>query len=108
MTYDNSNPDWAFETRQVHAGQPVDSDTGARNLPIYQTTSYVFANAQQAADRSALAAPGPIYTRITNPPVSAVEERIASREGGVAATMFPSGQAAVPATIQGISHSGGH
>ncbi|HBD22783.1 MAG TPA: hypothetical protein DC059_09900, partial [Dietzia sp.] len=43
MTYDNSNTDWAFETRQIHAGQPVDSDTGARNLPIYQTTSYVFA-----------------------------------------------------------------
>ena len=108
MTYDNSNPDWAFETRQVHAGQPVDSDTGARNLPIYQTTSYVFANAQQAADRFALTDPGPIYTRITNPTVSAVEERIASLEGGVAATMFASGQAAETATIQAITQSGGH
>ena len=76
MTYDNSNPDWAFETRQIHAGQPVDSDTGARNLPIYQTTSYVFADAEQAANRFALSEMGPIYTRITNPTVAAVEEQI--------------------------------
>ena len=108
MTYDNSNPDWAFETRQIHAGQPVDSDTGARNLPIYQTTSYVFADAEQAANRFSFTDLGPIYTRITNPTVSAVEERIASLEGGVAATMFASGQAAETATIQAITQSGGH
>jgi len=75
MTYDNSNADWAFETRQIHAGQPIDSDTGARNLPIYQTTSFVFADAEQAAARFALAEMGPIYTRITNPTVAAVEDR---------------------------------
>ena len=108
MTYDNSNPDWAFETRQVHAGQPVDSDTGARNLPIYQTTSFVFADAEQAANRFALSEMGPIYTRITNPTVAAVEERIASLEGGVAATMFASGQAAETAAIQSILQAGGH
>ncbi len=108
MTYDNSNPDWSFDTRQIHAGQPVDSDTGARNLPIYQTTSYVFADAKQAADRFALAEAGPIYTRITNPTVSAVEDRIASLEGGVAGLLFASGQAAETATIQAIAQSGGH
>lgn len=108
MTYDNSNPDWAFETRQIHAGQPVDSDTGARNLPIYQTTSYVFADAKQAADRFALAEMGPIYTRITNPTVAAVEDRIASLEGGVAGLLFASGQAAETAAIQAIAQSGGH
>ena len=108
MTYDNGNPDWAFETRQVHAGQPVDSDTGARNLPIYQTTSFVFADAEQAANRFALSEMGPIYTRITNPTVAAVEERIASLEGGVAATMFASGQAAETAAIQSIVQAGGH
>ncbi|NLD85412.1 MAG: aminotransferase class V-fold PLP-dependent enzyme [Actinomycetales bacterium] len=108
MTYDNSNPDWAFETRQIHAGQPIDTDTGARNLPIYQTTSFVFADAEQAANRFALSEMGPIYTRITNPTVGAVEERIASLEGGVAATMFASGQAAETAAIQSIVQAGGH
>lgn len=108
MTYDNSNPDWSFETRQIHAGQPVDAETGARNLPIYQTTSYVFADAKQAADRFALAEMGPIYTRITNPTVAAVEDRIASLEGGVAALLFASGQAAETATIQAIAQNGGH
>lgn len=108
MTYDNTNPDWSFETRQIHAGQPVDGETGARNLPIYQTTSYVFADAKQAADRFALAEMGPIYTRITNPTVAAVEDRIASLEGGVAALLFASGQAAETATIQAIAQNGGH
>ena len=108
MTYDNSNPDWSFDTRQIHAGQPVDSDTGARALPLYQTTSYVFADSQQAANRFALAEAGPIYTRITNPTVAAVEERIASLEGGVAAVLFASGQAAETAAIQAIAQAGDH
>ena len=108
MTYDNSNPDWSFETRQIHAGQPVDSDTGSRALPLYQTTSYVFADAKQAADRFSLAEPGPIYTRITNPTVAAIEDRIASLEGGVAALLFASGQAAETAAIQTIAQAGDH
>lgn len=108
MTYDNSNPDWGFDTRQIHAGQPVDSDTGSRALPIYQTTSYVFDSAEHAAARFALTDPGPIYTRITNPTVAAVEDRLASLEGGVAATMFASGQAAETAAIQAIAQAGDH
>lgn len=108
MPYDNSNTSWEFETRQIHAGQPVDTDTGARALPIYQTTSFVFKDAAQAAARFALSEPGPIYTRITNPTVAAVEDRIASLEGGVAALLFASGQAAETAAIQTITQSGGH
>lgn len=108
MPYDNSNTSWDFETRQIHAGQPVDSDTGARALPIYQTTSFVFKDAAQAAARFALTELGPIYTRITNPTVAAVEDRIASLEGGVAALLFASGQAAETAAIQTITQAGGH
>src|SRR4051812_135876 len=58
---------WSFETRQIHAGQVPDSATGARSLPIYQTTSFVFPSADSAADRFALAELAPIYTRIGNP-----------------------------------------
>ena len=72
---------WNFETRQIHAGQTPDSETGARALPIYQTTSFVFKDTKEAADRFALADLGPIYTRITNPTQAVVEDRIASLEG---------------------------
>ena len=65
-----------FETKQVHAGQVVD-ETGARAVPIYQTTSYVFKDAAQAAGRFALTDPGNIYTRLTNPTTSVVEQRVA-------------------------------
>src|SRR5699024_7994355 len=82
-------------------------DTGARNLPIYQTTTYEFANAQQATDRFALTDPGPTYTRNTNPTGSAVEERIAPLEDDVASTMFASGPASETATIQAFTRSGG-
>ncbi len=58
---------WKFETRQIHAGQAPDAATGARALPIYQTTSFVFENAEQAANRFALTELGPIYTRLNNP-----------------------------------------
>ena len=70
--------DWSFETRAVHAGQAPDSDAGARALPIYQTTSFVFPDAQTAADRFALSDLGPIYTRIGNPilAVALVEHRL--------------------------------
>lgn len=108
MTYDNSNPNWAFETRQIHAGKTLDSDTGSRALPLHQTTSYVFADAAQAAARFALQEMGPIYTRITNPTVAAVEDRIASLEGGVAALLLASGQAAETTAIQAITQAGGH
>lgn len=100
--------DWAFETRQIHAGQTPDSDTGARALPIYQTTSYVFGDTEVAAARFNLQDLGPIYTRIGNPTQGAVEERIASLEGGVGALLLSSGQAATTFAILNVAGSGDH
>lgn len=98
----------SFETRQVHAGQVVDSETGARALPIYQTTSFVFPNAKTAADRFALAELGPIYSRLGNPTLEAVEDRIASLEGGVGGVFVASGQAAEFYAIINIVEAGSH
>ncbi|GAA4867771.1 bifunctional o-acetylhomoserine/o-acetylserine sulfhydrylase [Serinicoccus chungangensis] len=97
-----------FTTRQIHAGQTPDSQTGARALPIYQTTSYVFDDADQAADRFALAELGPIYTRITNPTTEAVENRIADLEGGVGALLVASGSSAVTLAILNVAGAGDH
>ena len=106
--YDNSNAaDWKFQTRQIHAGQPID-ETGARNLPIHHTSSYVFNDAEHAKQRFALEDPGPIYSRLGNPTAEAVENRLASLEGGVAAVLFASGQAAVTASFVNLSENGGH
>src|SRR4029453_16659102 len=85
---------WVFETQQIHAGQEPDSATGARSLPIYQTTSFVFPSAESAANRFALAELAPIYTRIGNPPGEAGEQGVESLEGGLAALLLSSGQAA--------------
>lgn len=104
----SNEANWSFETKQVHAGQVVDSDTGARALPIYQTTSFVFKDAEQAANRFALAELGPIYTRITNPTQEAVENRIAALEGGVGALLLASGQAAETLAILNIAEAGDH
>ncbi|WP_062379524.1 bifunctional o-acetylhomoserine/o-acetylserine sulfhydrylase [Demequina pelophila] len=103
-----TNPDWAFETKQIHAGQTPDSATGARALPIYQTTAYVFDDTTQAANRFALAELGPIYTRIGNPTQQAVEDRIAALEGGVGALLLASGSAANVIAIQNIAEAGDH
>ncbi len=99
---------WSFETRQIHAGQTPDPATGARALPIYQTTSYVFDSAQQAADRFALADLGPIYTRIGNPTQEVVENRIAALEGGVGALLVASGQAAETFAVLNLAEAGDH
>ncbi|WP_125609831.1 bifunctional o-acetylhomoserine/o-acetylserine sulfhydrylase [Specibacter cremeus] len=99
---------WSFETRQIHAGQTPDPATGARSLPIYQTTSFVFPSAESAANRFALAELEPIYTRIGNPTQEAVEQRIASLEGGVAALLLSSGQAATTFAILNIAEAGDH
>ncbi|MCF8603829.1 bifunctional o-acetylhomoserine/o-acetylserine sulfhydrylase [Gordonia sp. HY442] len=99
---------WSFETTQVHAGQVVDETTNARALPIYQTTSYVFNNTDHAANLFSLAEPGNIYTRIMNPTQDAVEQRLAALEGGVAALLVSSGQAATTYAIQNIVEVGGH
>ncbi|RRQ14689.1 O-acetylhomoserine/O-acetylserine sulfhydrylase [Corynebacterium bovis] len=107
-SYDNSAADtWAFDTRQIHAGQPVD-ETGARNLPIHNTSSYVFDSAEHARQRFALEDPGPIYSRLTNPTVEAVENRLTSLEGGVHTVLFASGQAAETAAILTLARAGSH
>ena len=100
--------DWAFETRQIHAGQSADSATGARALPIYQTTSYVFKDAEHAANLFALKEFGNIYTRIMNPTQDAIEQKIASLEGGVGALLVASGQAAETLAILNIAEAGDH
>lgn len=99
---------WAFETRQIHAGQEPDPTTGSRALPIHQTTSYVFPDAETAAMRFALAELGPIYTRLTNPTTEVVENRVASLEGGVGALMLSSGQAASTFAILNLGGAGTH
>ena len=97
---------WSFETRQIHAGQSPDSQTNSRALPIYQTTAYTFRDTKHAADLFALAEPGNIYTRIMNPTQGAVEERVASLEGGVAALLLASGQAAETYAILNLAEAG--
>ncbi|HJD90344.1 MAG TPA: O-acetylhomoserine/O-acetylserine sulfhydrylase [Corynebacterium urealyticum] len=106
--YDNSNAaEWGFATQQIHAGQTVDP-TGSRNLPIHMTTSYVFDSAEHAKQRFALEDPGPIYSRLTNPTVEVLENRINTLEGGVHAVAFGSGMAATTAAFLNVANSGDH
>ncbi|PLC13133.1 O-acetylhomoserine aminocarboxypropyltransferase [Kocuria flava] len=99
---------WSFETRQIHAGQSPDPVTGSRALPIHQTTSFVFPDAQAAADRFALAELGPIYTRIGNPTTEVVENRITALEGGVGALMLSAGQSATSFAVLNLAGAGDH
>ncbi|MGV0872919.1 bifunctional o-acetylhomoserine/o-acetylserine sulfhydrylase [Mycolicibacterium sp. XJ879] len=112
MSTDNQLDDptarWAFETKQVHAGQTPDPGTNARALPIYQTTSYTFDSTDHAAALFGLAEPGNIYTRIMNPTTDVVEQRIAALEGGVAALFLASGQAASTFSLLNIADAGDH
>lgn len=103
-----SDPTWRFETQQIHAGQTPDAETGARALPIYQSTSFVFDDAQVAADRFALSDLGPIYSRLGNPTNTVVEERIAALEGGVGALLLGSGMAATTFAILNVAQAGDH
>jgi O-acetylhomoserine (thiol)-lyase len=102
------NDQWSFETKQIHAGQSPDTATGARALPIYQTTSYVFRDTDHAANLFALKELGNIYTRIMNPTQAAVEDRIAALEGGVGALLVASGQAAEMLAVLNIAEAGDH
>ncbi|HAE62535.1 MAG TPA: O-acetylhomoserine aminocarboxypropyltransferase [Eubacteriaceae bacterium] len=97
---------YGFETLQVHAGQEADPATGSRAVPIYQTTSYVFENADHAADLFALKAAGNIYTRIMNPTTDVFEKRMAALEGGVGALAVASGSAAITYAILNIAKAG--
>ncbi|RBO88798.1 bifunctional o-acetylhomoserine/o-acetylserine sulfhydrylase [Nocardia puris] len=99
---------WSFETKQIHAGQAPDAATNARALPIYQTTSYTFRDTDHAAALFGLAEPGNIYTRIINPTQDVVEQRINALEGGVAALLLASGQAAETFAILNLANSGDH
>jgi O-acetylhomoserine (thiol)-lyase len=99
---------WSFETRQIHAGQSPDPTTGARALPIYQTTSYVFKDTDHAAALFGLQEFGNIYTRLMNPTNDVVEQRVASLEGGVGALLVASGQAAETVAILNLAEAGDH
>jgi O-acetylhomoserine (thiol)-lyase len=100
--------DFGFDTRQVHAGQRPDPNTGARAVPIYQTTSYVFEDPESAAAYFNLQEYGNTYSRIMNPTVAVFEERIASLEGGCGAVAFASGLAAQAAALFTLLTPGDH
>jgi O-acetylhomoserine (thiol)-lyase len=103
-----SDPEYGFRTRSVHAGGRPDPTTGARAVPIYQTTSFVFEDVEEAASLFALQKYGNIYSRIANPTVAAFEERLASLEGGLGAIATSSGQAAEFLTFAALAGSGDH
>src|SRR3979411_3337200 len=98
----------AFETISLHAGQHPDPVTGARAVPIYQTTSYVFQDSEHAAALFNLERAGHIYTRISNPTTAVLEERLAALEGGVGAICTASGMAAFHLAIATLLNAGDH
>src|SRR3954451_22346402 len=97
-----------FDTLALHAGQSPDPATGSRAVPVYQTTSYVFDDTEHAAALFNLERAGHIYSRISNPTVAVLEERIAALEGGVGAVATASGQAALHLIIATLMGAGGH
>ncbi|OLY83694.1 O-acetylhomoserine (thiol)-lyase [Smittium mucronatum] len=106
MSDQKNTPALKFETLQVHAGQSVDPLTKSRANPIYATSSYVFEDSADGADLFALKKFGNIYSRLTNPTVSVLEQRLAALEGGVAAVATSSGTAAIYSTITNIAQAG--
>ena len=98
----------AFETLSLHAGQRPDPVTGARAVPIYQTTSYVFQDSEHAAALFNLERAGHIYTRISNPTTAVLEERLAALEAGVGAICTASGMAALHLAIATLLNAGDH
>ena len=97
-----------FDTRTVHAGYRPDPTTGARAVPIYQTTSYVFRDTDEAASLFNLSRSGHIYSRISNPTTAVLEERLAALEGGVGSVCTASGQAALSLAVMTLMGAGGH
>ncbi len=106
MSTNGKERSYRFETLQLHAGQEPDPTTGARAVPIYQTTSYNFQDAQHAADLFGLQKFGNIYTRIMNPTTDVFEKRVAALEGGIAGLATSSGQAAQLLAITTIAQAG--
>ena len=106
----NESPERAmgFATRSLHAGQKPDPATGARAVPIYQTTSFVFENSDHAAALFGLQQFGNIYSRIMNPTTDVFEQRMAALEGGVAALATSSGQAAQFLALSSLMQAGDH
>ncbi len=99
---------WKFETQQIHAGAAPDPTTASRATPIYRTTAYVFDSADHAKNLFALAEFGNIYTRIMNPTQDVAEKRLAALEGGTAALLLSSGQAAATTAVLNIAGAGDH
>src|SRR3972149_1257596 len=97
-----------FDPLALHAGQSPDPATGARAVPIYQTTSYVFRDAAHAASLFNMERAGHVYSRISNPTVAVLEERVAALEGGAGAIATASGQAALHLAIATLMNSGQH
>ena len=112
MTVERNLPEpdraFGFETRQLHAGQRPDPNTGARAVPIFQTTSYVFEDPESAGAYFNLQEYGNTYSRIMNPTVAVFEERMANLEGGVGAVAFASGIAAQAAALFTMLEPGDH
>lgn len=104
----NDQTKWGFETIQIHAGATPDPTTNARAVPLYQTTAYTFNSSEHAANLFGLAEFGNIYTRIMNPTQDVAEKRIAALEGGTAALLLASGQAAETFAILNIAEAGDH
>lgn len=105
---DRTDREWGFRTRSIHAGNVPDAVTGARALPIYQTSAFVFDDTEDAAARFALQKYGNIYSRLANPTVAAFEERVASLEGGLGAVATSSGLAAQYITFASLVGAGDH
>src|ERR1700744_5073258 len=100
--------EFGFETRQLHAGQRPDPNTGARAVPIFQTSSYVFEDPESAAAALNLQEYGKTYSRIINPTTAVFEERVANLEGGAGAVAFASGIAAQAAALFTLLRPGDH
>ena len=95
-----------FETQALHAGQPIESDTLSRAVPVYRTTSYVFRNTEHAANLFALKELGNIYTRLMNPTHDVFEKRLAALEGGAAGLVLSSGTAAIHYAVINVAKAG--
>ena len=104
----DADRDWGFRTRAIHAGNIPDAVTGARALPIYQSTAFVFDDSADAAARFALQKYGTVYSRLANPTVASFEERIASLEGGLGAVATASGLSAQFITFASLAGAGDH
>ena len=97
---------YKFDTLSLHAGHIPDKETGSRAVPIYQTTSYVFNSTEEAASLYNMEVGGHLYTRISNPTVAALEQRLAALEGGASALACSSGMAAMHLVVSAICSSG--